>query len=241
MRTTLMRGFTLIELLVVISIIAILAALLLPAIAMVKDAARATRCNSNLRQIGLGCAAYAIEKEYYPDVSLTNPSDWWYSLIEPYVDAEGDTAQANTSLANHRGVIRSCPAWPQSIYYAVLQAQSKNGAVNDGSWNPGYGGNPYPYQTTFANGSTDWVAWTKCIVYHWSPGTYSPLPPSQVTFPSQRIEIGDSTDWFLLYSTTRNDYARHRGRSVHVFFDGHTQTLTQADVQLALNNPRALK
>jgi len=52
------RGFTLVELLVVISILAILAGLLMPALAMAREQARQTKCLNNLRQLAMGLEIY---------------------------------------------------------------------------------------------------------------------------------------------------------------------------------------
>jgi len=59
------KAFTLIELLVVISIIALLIALLLPALQLARDEARVAVCGSNMRQLGIAFQSYAIDHDGY--------------------------------------------------------------------------------------------------------------------------------------------------------------------------------
>lgn len=72
-------AFTLIELLVVISIIAILAGMLIPAVGMLRDQSKSTHCRSNLRQMQLSNMAYSVEWDDFMPVffnSASYPNQW---------------------------------------------------------------------------------------------------------------------------------------------------------------------
>ena len=84
------RGFTLIELLVSIAIIAVLIALLLPAVQQAREAARRTQCKNNLKQIGLAMHNYHDTHNGFPNGNIASSArGWgmsWYMRILPYVD-----------------------------------------------------------------------------------------------------------------------------------------------------------
>lgn len=84
------RAFTLIELLVVIAIIAILAAILFPVFAKAREAARATACKSNLKQLATGISMYVQDYDEtmpfnYHYVTGGAQLYWWEDDIQPYV------------------------------------------------------------------------------------------------------------------------------------------------------------
>jgi len=111
-------GFTLIELLVAIAIIAILIALLIPAVQKVREAAARTQCQNNLKQIGLGLHNYHDVNKAFPQAYKTLPdpdpmalsgTDTYgagaFVLILPYIEQDNlyrsiDVTRAALSAVN---------------------------------------------------------------------------------------------------------------------------------------------
>jgi prepilin-type N-terminal cleavage/methylation domain-containing protein len=140
------QGFTLIELLVVIAIIAILIALLVPAVQKVRDSAANLQCANNLKNLALACHSYHDANHAFPPAVLiqngVDPTQGagnfgpnWVVLILPYIDqgsmfnpvvAESCAAYKTTGDAGWRAIgsdaltIMICPfdAGNYSVPYA---------------------------------------------------------------------------------------------------------------------------
>lgn len=80
------RGFTLIELLVAIAIIAVLIALLLPAVQQARESARRAQCRNNLKQIGLALHNYHENHRCFPIGNVPGTFFTFQSMILPQLD-----------------------------------------------------------------------------------------------------------------------------------------------------------
>jgi len=82
------RAFTLIELLVVIAIIALLMAILMPALNYVRKQARSSACQSNLRQLCLAMNLYALDHDDRTMPFSHDPGMYWFHQMAPYLSAK---------------------------------------------------------------------------------------------------------------------------------------------------------
>ena len=105
------KAFTLIELLVVVAIIAILAAMLLPALNRARESAKSTACLQGMKQIGLAWQMYISDFDQFtpwhnPEGNSTPEGCWdyfWYELLTPYTEGiEVFQCPAYTGVATHR-------------------------------------------------------------------------------------------------------------------------------------------
>jgi len=126
------QGFTLIELLVVIAIIAILAAILFPVFAKVREKARQTSCLSNEKQIGLAIYQYVEDYDETCPNGL-NPyggGQGWAGQVYTYVKSDAvfkcpdDSSVGNvSSYAYNSNVTTKSPTAPAGSPTAVTVAQ----------------------------------------------------------------------------------------------------------------------
>jgi prepilin-type N-terminal cleavage/methylation domain-containing protein/prepilin-type processing-associated H-X9-DG protein len=90
------RGFSLVELLVVVAIIAVLLALLLPAVQNVRESARRTQCASNTRQIGIAMLGFESANGFFAPANSSGANAMWppnnpkehgmFALLLPYME-----------------------------------------------------------------------------------------------------------------------------------------------------------
>ncbi len=186
------KAFTLVELLVVIAVIAILAALLLPALNRAKSAADSAGCKNNLRQLMLAVNMYVQDYHEYP-TTLASPVASIITELQPYTRAPWP---APNYLSDGNGGFLPTYFGPRTSIYAcpgynrVRGAFTQQSAPRGGNSAASYG---YNFAGSAVGGS---FAGGLCFTYVdfevWPYFSTVPTREQQVRTPSDMIGFGDA-------------------------------------------------
>lgn len=221
-------GFSLIELMVVIAIIAILTALLLPALSKAMGRARLTQCANNVRQLGIGLQQFVSEHNHYP------------LSVDAEFDTSGHATNFNTWSEAVEQQLASSRFFADHGVWLCPGVRSK-GILGQGYMSYGY--NAYGIGvSTNSLGLGGHYGFTHVLRPGQFPVVKPPVRASEVITPSEMMAIGDGfhgigTELFSgqdlfwrhnAYTGFRDGTpakARHLAMANVEFCDGHVESI----------------